>query len=197
MKYSDILFEKTCVNRYIQKHCTVYKMLSGGKEEGLRKTDRQGDRSAERMMGCKPWKGWGKGRGDGVSFGSSVAWVHVTERESVWVRGETGTQGVQNVSRPTGHQRRWVEKEKYCSEWWFNTFYFVCLTQRLKGKEANFPTRPLSGPDGRKMGTVMSEKTVLNWAGVRSGQQKEERRRRYIHVSNSHPDWRAGEGLVQ
>ncbi len=30
MKYSDILFEKTCVNLYIQKHCTVCKMLQGG-----------------------------------------------------------------------------------------------------------------------------------------------------------------------
>jgi len=29
MKYSDILLEKTCVGLYIQKHCTVYEMLSG------------------------------------------------------------------------------------------------------------------------------------------------------------------------
>ena len=29
MKYSDILFEKTCVNLYLQIHCTVCKMLQG------------------------------------------------------------------------------------------------------------------------------------------------------------------------
>lgn len=29
MKYSVILFEKTCVDLYIHKHCTVYKMLYG------------------------------------------------------------------------------------------------------------------------------------------------------------------------
>lgn len=27
MKYSDILFEKTCVSLYIQEHCTVCTML--------------------------------------------------------------------------------------------------------------------------------------------------------------------------
>lgn len=31
MKYSDILFEKTCVSLYIQKHCTVCKMLQGNR----------------------------------------------------------------------------------------------------------------------------------------------------------------------
>lgn len=48
MKYSDILFEKTCVGLYVQKHCTVYRML-------------QGDRRTERKRegGCKQCK---KGR---------------------------------------------------------------------------------------------------------------------------------------
>lgn len=33
MKYSDILFEKTCVSLYIQKHCTVCKKLWEGSGE--------------------------------------------------------------------------------------------------------------------------------------------------------------------
>lgn len=35
MKYSDILFEKTCVNLYIQKHCTMWKMMEGEKGREL------------------------------------------------------------------------------------------------------------------------------------------------------------------
>lgn len=75
MKYSDILFEKTCVSLYIQKHCTGCKMLWGwggrggiqkGRElrtETCRLTSR---RVTERMMGCKRCK---TNRG-GVKLGS-------------------------------------------------------------------------------------------------------------------------------
>lgn len=49
MKYSVILFEKTCVGLYIQKRCTVCMMLQedrGGEAESRERT-RAGRRSSE------------------------------------------------------------------------------------------------------------------------------------------------------
>lgn len=45
MKYSDIQFEKTCVNLYIHKHCTVYKM-----QERFRKAESYVKRWAGRQV---------------------------------------------------------------------------------------------------------------------------------------------------
>lgn len=56
MKYSDILFEKTCVNLYIQKHCTVCKMLEGFRKAESCVQRRAGRRVKRRRMECKQCK---------------------------------------------------------------------------------------------------------------------------------------------
>lgn len=47
MKYSDILFEKTCVSLYIQEHCTVCTMLQEDQRRDVndaRKVQTEGER---------------------------------------------------------------------------------------------------------------------------------------------------------
>lgn len=50
MKYSDILFEKTCVSLYIQKHCTVYTMLQGD-QRGCKQCKKGRDRGHKSTAG--------------------------------------------------------------------------------------------------------------------------------------------------
>lgn len=82
MKYSDILFEKTCVNLYIQKHRTACKMLEGFRKAGSCVQRRAGRRvkRMRRRMECKQCKK----DGDEVSLGNRKG-------------SQTGVRGVQNV----------------------------------------------------------------------------------------------------
>lgn len=92
MKYSDILFEKTCVNLYVQKHYTVCKMLHGDRRGDLERlrAKRQAGRQAGKQVSGGVKKNARKGEMEVYDYSYCTARGHFTRTESTEEGSETG-----------------------------------------------------------------------------------------------------------